>query len=323
MTTPGGAIKIIHNFNGSDGAAPSCSLVQASDGNLYGTTNQGGPNNNGEIFKMTLTGKITVLHTFDVNGVSDGEFPDAGLLAASDGYLYGVNSFGGASQVGTLFRITTNGAYTKLFDFTGVGGSVPGSYPGTALTQHTNGNIYGVVFRGGASDNGVFFSLQIPNLSQILTVAGPIFVLPGAPVEILGNNLTHAIFVNFGSVQAQFQVGSDNYLTATVPTQALDGIISVTYDTGLQTQTLMSVHILPNITNLDPPSGPVGTVVDISGGGFTAAKKVTFGGVAATTFSVLSPSLVQATVPTGAKTGRVKVTTPNGTATSPKVFTVN
>lgn len=322
MATPGGAIKVIHNFNGTDGSNAVGSLVQAPDGNLYGTTSAGGPNNNGEIFKMTLTGKITVLHTFDINGVSDGELPNAGLLAASDGYLYGVNSGGGASQLGTLFRITTGGAYTKLFDFTGVGGPVPGAFPGTALTQHTNGNLYGSVFRGGSSDNGVFFSLQAPNLSQILKVAGPIFVLPGGPVEILGNNLTHAIFVNFGSVQAQFQPGSDNYLTATVPTQALDATISVTYDTGLQTQTLMAVHILPVITNLDPPSGPVGTVVDITGGGFTGAKKVTFGGVAATSFNVLSPSLIQATVPTGAKTGKVKVGTPNGTATSPMKFTV-
>ncbi|MBZ5598293.1 MAG: IPT/TIG domain-containing protein [Acidobacteriia bacterium] len=322
MSTPGGAIKVIHNFTGIDGSRPVGPLAQASDGNLYGTTFAGGPNNNGEVFKMTLAGKITVLHTFDVNGVSDGEFPDAGLLAASDGYLYGVNGSGGADTVGTLFRITTSGIFTKLFDFTDVGGSVPGAYAGTTLMQHTNGNLYGLAYRGGASDNGTFFSLFAPNLIQILKVSGPIFVLPGGPVQILGNNLTHAIFVNFGSVQAQFQPGTDNYLTATVPNAAVDSVISVTYDTGLQTQTLMSVHILPKITNLDPPSGSVGTVVNITGGGFTGAKKVTFGGVAAENFTVLSPSLIQATVPTGAKTGRVKVATPNGSATSPMKFTV-
>jgi hypothetical protein len=81
--------------------------------------------------------------------------------------------------------------------------------------------------------------------------------------------------------------------------------------------------MLPNITNLDPSSGPVGTRVGIVGGGFTGTKKVTFGGVRATNFTVVNPTLIQATVPTGAKTGKVSVTTPNGTATSKQTFTVN
>jgi len=323
MSTPSGAINIIHSFSGTDGADPNGGLAQASDGKLYGTTSAGGPNNNGEIFKMNLNGKITVLHPFDVNGVSDGESPDAGLLAASDGYFYGVNHFGGANDVGTIFRITTTGVFSKLFDFTNTAPGASGAYPGVALMQHTNGNIYGLTYRGGANDNGVFFSLIVPNLTQILKVAGPIFLLPGGPVQVLGNNLTHVIAVNFGGVSAQFTLGTDSVLTATVPNGALDGLVNVIYDTGLMTQTLASYHILPKITNLDPSSGPVGTVVNITGGGFTGAKKVTFGGVAATGFSILSSTLIKATVPTGAKAGKVGVQTPNGSATSPMKFTVN
>ena len=323
MSTPSGATTIIHSFTDTDGATPAGGLVQASDGKFYGTTSYGGPNENGEIFKMNSSGKITVLHTFDVNGVSDGEFPQATLLAASDGYLYGVNNSGGANGVGTIFRISTTGSFSKLFDLTNTLPGASGAYPGVALMQHTNGNIYGLTYRGGANDNGVFFALLAPNLTQILKVAGPIFLLPGGPVQVLGNNLTHVIAVNFGGVSAQFTLGTDSVLTATVPNGALDGLVNVIYDTGLMTETVSSYHILPKITNLDPSSGHVGSIVNITGGGFTGAKKVTFGGVAATSFSVLSATLIQATVPTGAKTGKVGVQTPNGSATSPMKFTVN
>lgn len=320
MSTPSGAIKIIHSFTGADGADPQGGLTQASDGKLYGTTEQGGPNDNGVIYKMNLNGTITVLHTFDVNGVSDGQFPIAGLLAASDGYLYGVNFRGGAGAEGTIFRITTGGTFSKLFDLPT---NAPGIYPQSTLMQHTNGNIYGTTIQGGYAGNGIFFGLIAPNLTQILKVAGPIFLLPGGPVEILGNNLTHVVAVNFGGVSAPFTLGTDSVLSATVPNGALDGLVNVIYDTGLLTQTMSSYHILPKITNLDPSSGQVGSVVNITGGGFTGTKKVMFGAVAATSFSVISTTLIQATVPTGANTGRVGVQTPNGGATSPMKFTVN
>jgi uncharacterized repeat protein (TIGR03803 family) len=323
MSTPNGAITTIHDFTGADGSFPLGGLVQLPDGYLYGTTETGGANGFGEVFKVNLNGKIKVLHSFDLNGLSDGAAPVAGLLNASDGYLYGANGGGGTNGDGTLFRINTTGTFTKLFEFTGSAGAVLGAAPLSALVQHTNGNLYGLTRDGGATDNGVFYSLLVPNLTQILKVAGPIFVKPGVPVQVLGNNLTHVIFVNFGGVQAQFQQGTDNFLTATVPNGALDGVVSVTFDTGLQTQTLASYHILPSITNLDPSSGHVGTVVNITGGGFTGTRKVTFGGVTATTFTVLGATLIQATVPTGAKTGKVGVQTPNGAATSPKKFSVN
>jgi uncharacterized repeat protein (TIGR03803 family) len=323
MSTPSGSIKVLHNFNDTDGATPSGGLVQASDGTLYGTTAYGGANENGTIYKSNVNGKVTVLHSFDPNGAADGQIPDAGLLLASDGYLYGVNNSGGANSGGTIFRINTTGTFTKLFDFTNTAPGVAGSNPNATLMQHTNGNIYGLSFSGGTNNDGVFFSLLAANLIQILKVAGPIFLLPGGPVQVLGNNLTHVIAVNFGGVSAQFTLGTDSILTATVPNGALDGLVNVIFDTGLMTQTMSSYHILPKITNLDPSSGHVGSVVNITGGGFTGAKKVTFGGVVATSFSVLSATLIQATVPTGAKTGKVGVQTPNGSATSPKKFTVN
>ena len=329
MTTAG-AIKVIHNFTGtgSDGAFPDSPLTQASDGNLYGTTHDGGANNSGMVFKLTLAGNFTALHSFDVytgGGFklnNDGGGPVAGLLAASDGNLYGANSLGGANGNGTLFQITKGGFFTKLFDFPGNLDSGPS--PLATLVQHTNGAFYGVTNpSGNSAPAGNFYSLTPSNRILILIVEGPVWVKPGVPVEILGNNMNEVSSITFAGIQAQFQPGSDTYLIAQVPSAAVDGPIVATLQTGQQIESAGAMRILPVITNLDPSSGPVGTQVGITGGGFAGAKKVTFGGVKATSFNVASPTLIQAIVPTGAKTGKVSVVTPNGTAISKITFTVN
>jgi uncharacterized repeat protein (TIGR03803 family) len=331
--TTGGAVKIIYNFPSSDtdGEDPAGPLVQGADGNLYGTTQYGGANfTTGEVFKLTLSGTLTVLHSFDPLVAcgsqwcnNDGVNPYAGLLTASDGNLYGVNSQGGAFGYGTIFKITTAGSFTKLFDFTFAAGIAQGALPLTTLMEHTNGAFYGLSYEGGGpSGVGNFFSLTPTTRISIVKVEGPIFVHPGVPVQILGNNLTHAVEVTFAGEQTQFQVGSDTNLVAQVPNDAVDGLIAVILDDGQQIETQSAEHLLPLITNLDPTSGPVGTQVGIVGGGFAGAKKVTFGGVKATNFMVASPTLIQAIVPTGAKTGKVVVTTPNGSARSKQTFTV-
>jgi len=323
MTTPKGAITPIYQFSGSPGgASPSGALVEETDGYLYGTTSVGGVNNTGEVFKMTLSGNMVFEYSFDslINGTNtDGAYP-TGVTAGFFGYLYGVNFHGGTDGAGTLFEITESESFTPLFDFTG-GGPVDGGAPYTTLLRHTNGSYYGLTFLGGAG-NGNFYSLTPPNPLISLIIEGPVFVYPGVAVEFLGNELTQTIQVEFAGVPAQFQIRSDTYITVQVPMAAIDGPVTATLATGLQLQTLESIHILPLITNLDPPSGPVGTQVGIVGGGFTGATEVSFGGVAAANFTVVSPTLIQAIVPTGAKTGAVVVTTPNGTATSKQKFRV-
>jgi uncharacterized repeat protein (TIGR03803 family) len=331
MTT-GGVVKVIHSFSDSDGngTTPSGPLTQGKDGKLYGTTQFEGAalNDSGTVFNLTLPSyTLTTLHSFDplnVGGTNnDGAIPSAGLLAASDGNFYGAASNGGANTLGTLFEISAGGFFTKLDDFTGTAGSVPGANPNTTLVEHTNGSFYGLAMFGGANSGGVFYRLTPPNPFARLRVAGPVWVKPGDAVEILGENLTQVINLTFGEVPAQFQAGSDTYLVATVPSAAVDGLITATLATGLQVESQMAVHILPKITNLDPTSGVVGTQVGIVGGGFAGTKKVTFGGVKTNNFTVVSPTLIQATVPTGAKTGKVGVVTPNGSATSKQIFTVN
>jgi uncharacterized repeat protein (TIGR03803 family) len=332
MTT-GGAIKIIYSFpiSDADGDASAGPLVQAADGNLYGTTQYGGANfNTGEVFKMTLSGTLTVLHSFDPLVAcgsqycnNDGANPQVGLLAASDGNLYGANEDGGADSYGTLFQITTGGLFNKLFDFTFDAGVAIGAYTSTTLMEHTDGCFYGLTSSGGAMGDGDVYSLCPSSPIHILVIEGPVWLAPGVTVEILGNDLNEVSSLTFAGLPAQFQPGSDTYLIAQVPMAAVDGPITATLETGQQIESQGVAHILPVITNLDPSSGPVGTQVGIVGGGFAGATKVTFGGVKATNFTVNSPTLIVATVPAGAKTGKVKVVTPNGTGTSKETFTVN
>ncbi len=117
----------------------------------------GGANNTGEVFKLTLSGHLTVIHSFSLQNPSDhtnsdGAGPSAGLLSASDGtHLYGTTAVGGANASGTIFEITTGGTFNKFFDFTGNVGPTTGSDAESTLMQHTNGLIYGATVAGGAN----------------------------------------------------------------------------------------------------------------------------------------------------------------------------
>lgn len=122
--------------------------------------------------------------------------------------------------------------------------------------------------------------------------------------------------------QPPSKVVSDTEVTATVPPGAKTGQkITVTTVGGAATST-QAFAVEPFIQTFSPTSGSIGTSVRITGTTFTGTSKVTFGGVAATSFEVIDDSHVGARVPTGAKTGKITVTTPGGTATSATNFTV-
>jgi len=325
LSTTTGAIKKLYTFTDEDdGDGPNAPLVQGKDGNLYGTAYNGGFYHDGiygTIFELTLPSDgFGAVYSFDGTA---GYNPSAGLLAASDGNFYGTTYNGGADGLGQLFAWETGGSYIAYVDFTGNGGIDSGANPNTALMEDTNGQLYGLTPAGGANGDGVFYTFTPPNPVTHISLCCNWWIVLDQPVTIIGQNLNQVFTVSFGSVNAQFQPGSNTYLTAYVPSAAIDSPITVTFETGLQLETQQSVHILPAITSLDPPRGPVGKQVDIAGGGFAGATKVTFGGVAATQFTVVSPALIEATVPPGATTGKVGVVTPNGSAKSPKRFTVN
>ena len=320
--TPGGKFTVLYNFKGTpDGQTPKGAIIQASDGNFYGTTEAGGANSFGSIYKMTPAGALTILHSFS-EGDGLGLHPLAGLVQATDGKFYGAAASNTSS--GVLFQITSTGKYRVLLNLTNTTGKFPGANPQVSLFQHTNGTLYGDTYGGGTGKLcfcGVLYSLSM-KLGPFVSFVGPLFEgKVGKTIEILGQGFTGTTDVSFRGVSAAFTVVSDTYLTAVVPAGATTGAVTVTTPGGSLTSNKI-FRVVPVILSFSPTSGTVGTKVTITGTSFTGATKVTFGGVKATTFSVDSDTQITATVPTGAKTGRIQVTTPGGTATSPGVFTV-
>ncbi len=144
----------------------------------------------------------------------------------------------------------------------------------------------------------------------------------GTSVTLIGSGFTGATAVAFNGAAATFRVDSDTQLTATVPLAATTGTIAVTTPDGTGTSARsFTVILLPSIESFTPISGAVGTVVTLTGAKFTGATSVAFNGIVAD-FMVDSDRRITTTVPTGATTGPISVTTPIGTGTSSAVFTV-
>jgi uncharacterized repeat protein (TIGR03803 family) len=148
----GPILTSLHSFSVyPDGARPEAPLLQASDGNFYGTTSGGGTNGgNGAIFRITPKGALSGLYSF--SGGSDGANPMGGLIQGADGYLYGTAANGGGEDLGTIFRISTNGVFRVLYSFQGTDDS---SSPAAPLLQASDGNFYGTT-EGGADSGGIF-----------------------------------------------------------------------------------------------------------------------------------------------------------------------
>jgi uncharacterized repeat protein (TIGR03803 family) len=161
LNPDGSGFTLLHEFTGgsTDGAYPKSGLLQGADGALYGTTYSGGTGSVGTVFKLNANGSgFTLLHSF-VGGVADGSSPVAGLLQGADGVLYGMTNYGGASDLGTVFKLNTNGSgFTLLHTF--AGGSTDGFDSRAGLLQGSDGALYGTTSGGGASNLGTVFKLQ-------------------------------------------------------------------------------------------------------------------------------------------------------------------
>ncbi|MGH9497721.1 MAG: choice-of-anchor tandem repeat GloVer-containing protein [Terriglobales bacterium] len=315
--TPQGKLTVLHSFSSTpDGQTPKGAIIQADDGNFYGTTEAGGSDDFGSIYKMTPTGALTVIHSFnETDGL--GLHPLAGLVQATDGKFYGVTANNTSS--GVIFQITSSGTYVVLVSLTNVSGAYPGANPQVPPFQHTNGTLYGDTYGGGAQIKGVVYSLGM-GLGPFVRVVNWLGNV-GQTVEILGQGLTGASKVSFNGTQAAFKVVADTYLTAVVPAGATTGFIGVTTPGG----TLKSNHkflATPQVLSFSPPSGAVGTQVTITGVSLTQTQGVGFGDKVPGQFTVNSDTQVTATVPAGAKTGPVLVKTPGGLGTSKDKFTV-
>ena len=308
-----GKVSTVYSFDTTHGCNPVGPLVQDAKGYLYGTAWSGGSFDLGVVFRLTTKGVLTVLHDFD--GTTGGE-PLAGLVLATDGNFYGGTTISGMGEGGVVFKITATGNYTVLYD-SGDGGY--GWWFSPTPMQHTNGKIYGMAGEGGTYNGGVLYSLDVglAPFVKLMTTQGN----AGQIVQLLGQAFTGTTAVRFGTGSASFTVVSDTYMTAKVPATGTTGYVTVATPSGTLTSS-QTFKVLPVITSFTPTNGPVGSKVTITGSGFIGATKVTFGGVNATTYTVNSGTQISATVPTGAKTGMIAVTTPEGTASSKATFTV-
>jgi uncharacterized repeat protein (TIGR03803 family) len=310
----GAKVTTLYNFDGPHGSYPIGGLVQGWDGDLYGTTTAGGTSNAGVVYKITTAGSLTVLVNFDNVHPLEGYQAYAGLVAGSDGNLYGATIWGGTFGYGTIFQMSAGGGYSVLYNFNAPSGDGAYSTP----FQHTSGKLFGMTERGGGAGKGGVYSLDdaIAPFASLVVTLGPV----GKTVGILGQGFSGASSVKFNGAAASFKVVSDTYMTAKVPSGET-GLVTVTTSSG----TLLSKQIFkvtPHITSVTPPSGKVGDAVTLAGTGLIQTETITVGGVQVHAFTVSSDKQVTFIVPTGAKTGKIVLTTPGGKATSSIVFTV-
>jgi uncharacterized repeat protein (TIGR03803 family) len=290
--TSGGTLTTLHSFDYSDGEFPYAGLVQATNGNFYGTTGFGGANGYGTVFTITPEGALTTLYSFCArSGCADGEAPFGRLVQATDGSFYGTTNSGGANNscvegCGTIFKISSGGVLTTLYNF----GSTDGAYPNAGLVQGTNGAFYGTTTEGGASNVGTIFKITS------------------------GSTLT--TLHSFDSIDgANPYAGLLQATNGTFYGPTVGGGTS-----GFGTVFSLSVGLGPFVESL-PTSGKVGAIVRILGNNLKGSTSVTFNGTAAA-FVVRSATLITAAVPSGATSGTVRVTTPGGTLVSQVAFRV-
>jgi uncharacterized repeat protein (TIGR03803 family) len=156
MTTNGNFAWTVA-FNNANGQAPAAGLVQASDGNLYGTTSLGGTKGFGTVFRLTTNGALNSLYSFDP-GLSSGGFPQAPLCVGLDGYLYGTTTTNGSGSLGgTIFKMSTNGgSLVWSYSLANTNGTVPLA----GLVQGLDGSLYGTASDGGAGQAGTVFRIS-------------------------------------------------------------------------------------------------------------------------------------------------------------------
>jgi uncharacterized repeat protein (TIGR03803 family) len=166
-----GTIQTLHTFVGTDGANPTAGLVGDKNGNLFGTTSQGGIGSptGGTVFKLAPPATVggpwteTVLHTFA--GGADGAHPYAGLIIDNAGNLYGTTNGGGAFNYGTVFELDSSGNETVLYSFTGL---LDGASPYAGLVLDSAGNLYGTTSGGGAFSRGTAYKLDSSRVETVL-----------------------------------------------------------------------------------------------------------------------------------------------------------
>jgi uncharacterized repeat protein (TIGR03803 family) len=234
--TPSGTLTTLYSFcsqgvypDCTDGAYPDAGLVQATSGDFFGTTQEGGAYGYGTVFRITPSGTLTTLHAFGAQS-GDGQYATAGLVQATSGEFFGTTQDGGAYGYGTAFRITASGTLTTLYSFCSQGiGIYPdctdGAYLFAGLVQATNGDLYGATGYGGVDGDGTIFRLYVGLGPFVKTL--PTSGKAGSLVKILDTDLAGATSVTFNGTAAKFTVVSASEIATTVPNGASTGMIEV------------------------------------------------------------------------------------------------
>jgi uncharacterized repeat protein (TIGR03803 family) len=346
--TPAGELTSLYSFclGGApcvDGNLPTAALVQGSDGNLYGTTTEGGAFGEafgGTLFRITLGGTLTTLYSFGSG--TDGNDPFGGLVEGTDGNLYGTTAWGGANGWGTVYRATLDGAETVIYNFCPVSGCADGSDPDGPLVQGVDGSLYGTTRLGGTTrenGQGTVFKITLSgNLTTLyrfcehpvgkqgdcpdsgLPIVGLTLASNGYLAGTTGGAFHRATIFGMSSTGSNFeQYTQANNLAAGL----LQGTNGLFYGmAGTNNGSIFSLGVgLGTFIKTIPTFGPPSAFVTILGANLKSATSVTFNGIP-TTFTVVSASEITTNVPTGATTGRVKVITSGGTLTSNLPFAV-
>jgi uncharacterized repeat protein (TIGR03803 family) len=310
--TPEGVLTTLHSFcferGCADGAWPHAPLIEATDGNFYGTTFG---LHEGTVFKITSEGYLTALHAF--HGKTDGGMPWSGLVQAGDGRLYGTTLSGGANESGTVFKITLKGELTTLYSFCSQSNCTDGTSPYAGLIQATDGNFYGTTTYGGAN--------QAPACtSGLLVGCGTVFnITPEGTLTTLYNFCTQQNCADGELPQGGFLQATNGELYGATPRGGNPTFCNPPAD-DCGTVFSEAMGLAPFVAFVRS-AGSVGQRFGLLGQGFTGTTSVSLNGTSAS-FTIKSDTLIVATVPAGATTGYVTVATPSGTLTSNVPFHV-
>jgi uncharacterized repeat protein (TIGR03803 family) len=332
-----------------DGSGPY-GIIQASDGNLYGVTSNGGKLTAGTLFRVSPTGEFKVLHYFcPLGNCVDAPSP-TGLIQGIDGNLYGTTRFDGAHNGGVLYKMTLDGEYTVIYNFCSLSDCLDGGGPNT-IVQDAKGNFFGTTAGGGSDGYGTVFEFTSKNQYIVLDSFNFVLGSPYSGLTLASDGNLYGTTMgasNYGTGGTVFEVtpkGGVTFLNIFGNSCALDtgyypigSIFQNTEGTlygatgygnsvgdcnpnGVGYGTMYRVSGLSPLVETVPVAGKVGKSVIILGNGLTGSTSVTFNGVEAA-FTVESDTYIKATVPTGASTGIVSVVTPSGTLNSNPQFVV-
>jgi len=345
--TIGGKLTTLYNFCSagcsSSGEYP-VGLVEASNGNYYGATSNSGANNGGTLFEVSSTGTFKLLYSFCARkGCADGSYPLSGPMQATNGTLYGTTNTGGSHSDGVVYEITTAGLFKVLYNFCSQAGCADGENPFGGLTQDANGNLYGTTYGGGAYGWGTVFEITPTNEYIVLhsfdstdgatPVSAPILANDGNFYGATGaggisNGGTIYEITSAGVFSSLYNFCTSSSCVSDDPgyalAQATNGefIGTTIYGCTGSYGTVYSYSTgLGAFVKTVPVAAKPAARVIILGNGLTGSTSVTFNGTAAT-FTVVSNTEITATVPTGASTGVLEVTTPSGVLKSNPVFQV-